>query len=63
MELYQPFVRLSDEETWVELKHFGVDLEFESPSQCQQWIDNMYPGRVRCDVFHGLQPIQVVRTR
>jgi len=64
MEKYLPFVRLSDNETWVELRHGSISEEgFSSPGECNEWITRMYSDWVRPDVFHGLQPIQIVRVR
>ena len=64
MEKYIPFVRLSDGETWVEMHHPNITEEdFQSPEECHRWLNNFYPDRVRPDVFHGLQPIVIMRVR
>ena len=36
---------------------------FESEEELWFWVDRMYPGRTRFDIFHGMQKIGVVRVR
>jgi len=64
MEKYLPFVRLSDNETWAEMRHTTLkDTDFESAEACHEWIKKVFPDYIRPDIFHGLQPIVVTRVR
>jgi len=64
MATYKPFVPLYDKETYVEMTDNWIPEDgFESEAELWEQVDWIYPGRVRFDLFHGLQKIEVVRIR
>lgn len=59
-------VELSDKETWAQHTDpanpkAGVD--FVSEDKARAWMNARYPTGIRCDVFHGLQRVQVVELK
>ena len=64
MARYKPAAPLYDKETWVEMTERSIPEDgFESEADVWHWVDRAYPGRIRFDLFHGLQKIEVVRVR
>lgn len=52
-------------ELWRGVRHCGEVVEFQSEAEAAHWMRTRFPQtlngvHVRCDMFHGLQPLRVV---